>query len=392
MLTLKGPQYDIVSFARRHREVTRPVLASRLGLSLPTVSLSVRSLIKDKLLLKEGLLESSGGRRAEILRINPDFMDGIGLRVSMAGVIGVVADLGGNVVAKSRLDWRGDPSKDDILNALYQATSELLKSGRRKPVGVGVGITGLVSQADGVSLRFPYVEDWKDMPVRSLLEQRFNLPVSMDNDVKASTLAELRFGEGRTAENFLYVFVGKGIGLGIVLDGKVYHGASGNAGELGHLAVKADGSLCHCGNYGCLETLAGPPAIVHQVKEAIARGASSSACPEPGAAVTIERVLAAAENGDRLAGNVVEKAAEHIGLALANMANLLDPQMIVLGGLLSTAPKNLIDTIKRVFDSRVLPSIAPTVELKVSSLGDMSGALGAADMVFENHIRSLRTE
>lgn len=391
MLELKGPQFDIVTFARRHKEVTRPILAQRLGLSLPTVSLSVRALIKERILLRDGYLDSSGGRRAEILRVNPDFMEGIGLRVSMSGVTGVVADLGGNVIHRTRHNWPGPLSKSAILEALFDTTGQLLDRLKRKPAGIGIGITGLVHKASGVSLRFPYVDDWRDIPIKSLIEERFGVPVCVDNDVKASTLAELRFGEGRHVENFIYVYVGKGIGLGIVLDGHVYHGASGNAGELGHMVVEPGGSLCHCGNYGCLETLAGPPAIVHQVKEAIERGAASSASRDfPN--LTIEGVLAAADAGDRLAANVVAKAAEHMGLALANMANLFDPQMIVLGGLLSEAPRGLIDTIKRVFDSRVLPSIAPTVEVKVSSLGDVSGALGAADMVFESCIRDLKTE
>lgn len=392
MLSLKGPQYDIVSFARGRKDVTRPILAGELALSLPTVSLAVRPLIDSDVLLRDGFLESSGGRRAEVLRINPDFLDAIGLWVSMSGIIGVVADLGGNIVSEKRLNWDDDPSKDDILDGLFSIADSLRSDTDRSPVGIGVGITGNVSQAEGISVRFPNVDDWSDIPVRALLEERMGLPVWIDNDVKASTFAELRFGEGQAAKNFLYVFIGKGIGLGMVFDGRLYHGASGSAGELGHLAIDSDGALCHCGNYGCLETVAGPPAIVRQVKEAIDRGAVSAARGENGSEVTIASVLAAAENGDRVAQSVVEKAAERIGLALANTANLFDPEMIVLGGLLSSAYGGLIDTIRRVFSAQVLPNVASSTELKVSSLGDVSGALGAADMVFENYIRSLKRD
>lgn len=377
---------------RRSGSVTRPVLAERLGLSLPTVSVAVRELLRVGILSRNGYLESSGGRRAAVLTMNPGFLRSVGLSVSMSGVRGVIADLSGTVLKEERFDWEGELSREIIMAALYEVTARLLDSEEALPTGIGVGITGLVGRRDGVSLRFPHVDDWSNVPLATLLGERFGPEVYVDNDVNAATIAELRFGKGRGVENFLYVFVGKGIGLGIVVNGSLYRGASGNAGEIGHVSVSDQGLLCHCGNYGCLETVAGPEAIVKDVRQAISSGAVSSVDLNGHGDVTIDAVLEAAEAGDRLAENVVVRAAGHLGRMIANMANLFDPQLIILGGLLSKGSARVMENIKSVFDSRVLANIAPTVALDVSELGDVSAALGAADVVFDNYIRNLPTK
>ncbi|MCD6404927.1 MAG: ROK family protein [Planctomycetes bacterium] len=390
MFSLLPRQYEIVEFTRRAAHVTRPLLARRLSLSLPTVSVAVRGLVDAGILSEDGYVESSGGRRARILTMNPGFVRSVGLSVNMSGVCGIVADLGGAPLAQERFEWGTEASRDTILSSLYEVTDALLAAADEPPAGIGVGITGLVQREDGVSLRFPHVEDWKEVPVAALLSERFSLPVYVDNDVNASTMAEISFGKGRGVDDFLYVFVGKGIGLGIVVDAHLYRGFSGNAGELGHVSATDGGVLCHCGNYGCLETVAGPEAIVREVQQAIAGAALSTVETAEDGTVRIGAVLQAAEAGDRLCENVVVRAAEHMGRMIANMANLFDPQVVILGGLLSGGSSRMMETIRRVFDSRVLPHIAPTVELQVSELGEVSGALGAADVVFENYFEDLR--
>ncbi len=388
MAHLQGHQYEVLEFTRCHSDVTRPLLADSLRLSLPTVSVVVRELLDAGILAEDGYLKSSGGRRASVLKVNGDFATAIGVAVSMVGVRAVLANAAGEVLGETRREWTGPLSRDSVLEGIFEAISSLPESADR-PAGIGVGISGLVKRREGVSIRFPYVEDWVDVPLASLLHERFGLDAFLDNDVNASTLAELRFGKGRGVQDFLYAYVGKGIGLGIVVGGKLYRGASGNAGELGHMAFGADRLLCHCGNYGCLETVAGPEAIVSEVAQALAGGAISSLETDAGS-VSIEGILKAAEEGDRLCENVVAKAAEHIGRMTGSMANLFDPELVVLGGLLAKAPARMIETLTRVFESRVLPSIAPTVRLEVSELGDVAGALGAADVVFQNHLNALR--
>lgn len=389
MQSLHRRQLEIVKFARSNTPVTRPVLSDALGLSLPTVSVAVRELLEAEVFVEDGYLKSSGGRRARVLTLNPDFLHSLGLSVSMSGVRGVIADLSGGVVAEGYSEWGVAPTREIVLETLFRVATELIESAPRAPAGIGIGISGLVRRADGVSIRFPHIEDWRDVPVASLVEERFRLETFLDNDVNASTLAELRFGAGRGLENFLYAFIGRGIGLGIVVNGRLYRGASGNAGELGHLAMGPDGLLCHCGNYGCLETVAGPEAVVSEVRQAIESAAISSIAPDETGAVSIMSVFDAAEAGDRLAENVVTRAAEHLGRMLANMANLFDPELIILGGLLAKASESTQATIRRVFEARVLPAIAPGVALRVSELGDTAGALGAADVVFQNSISAL---
>jgi len=388
MQDLQKRHFEIMEFARSHTAVTRPVLADRLGVSLPTVSVAVRELLDAEVLVEDGYLKSSGGRRARVLRLNPDFLHSLGLSVSVSGVRGVLADLSGRIIEERYSEWEAGATRDAVLETLFAVTGALLEAAVREPAGIGCGISGLVRRMDGVSMRFPHVEDWREVPVGAMLEERFGLEAFLDNDVNASTLAELRFGSGRGLENFLYAFIGRGIGLGIVVNGRLYRGASGNAGELGHLAMGPDGVLCHCGNYGCLETVAGPEAVLAEVRQALDSGAVSSI--DAGGEINIMSVLAAAEAGDRLAENVIGRAAEHLGRMFANMANLFDPEVIIVGGLLTRASDKIMAALRRVFDSRVLPSIAPTVELKVSPLGDTAGALGAADVVFQNRISAMK--
>ncbi len=380
---------EIIEYTRSHKPVTRPLLAERLSASLPTISVAVRELLESEILVEDGYLKSSGGRRASLLELNPDFLHSLGLSVGMSGVRGVIADLSGRVIKERSLYFEVAPTRQDVLDALVGMTGFLLDGAERIPEGIGCGISGLVRQRDGVSIRFPYIDDWRDVPVAAILKEHFGLDAFVENDVNACTLAELRFGAGRGLHNFLYAFIGRGIGLGIVVGGDLYRGAGGNAGELGHIALCSDGLLCQCGNYGCLETVAGPESVVSQVRKAIESGAVSSIETGPGGEVAFMSVLEAAEAGDRLAENVVSRAAEHLGSALANMANLFDPEVIILGGLLANASDRILDTLRRVFDSGVLPSIAPDIELVVSRLGEVSGALGAAEVVFQNRLSAL---
>lgn len=388
MQKLHAKDYEVVEFTRCNREVTRPALAANLGLSLPTVSVLVRRLLDAGFLAEDGYLKSSGGRRARVLTVNPELATAVGVSVSMWGVRSVLANIVGTTLAEAEEQWIGPLSREKVLKSISAAVSAVLPAEGRL-AGVGVGISGLVRRDDGVSVRFPHVEDWADVPLAAILREEFATRVFIDNDVDAATIAELRSGKGRGLSNFLYLYVGKGIGLGIVIGGKVYRGASGNAGELGHVALGAEGVLCHCGNYGCLETVAGPEAIVAEVTQALASGALSAVEVVDGG-VSMSAVFKAADSGDRLCENVVAKAAEHIGRMVGNMANLFDPEMVILGGLLARAPRRIMETIGRVFESRLLASIAATVKLEVSDLGDVASALGAADVVFENHMSALK--
>jgi glucokinase len=248
-----------------------------------------------------------------------------------------------------------------------------------------VGISGLVSAETGVSVKFPRSEKWVGVPLGRILSDRLGVPAWVANDVQAATLGELRYGEGREVDSFVYLHLGEGIALGLVVRGELYQGARGNVGELGHSIVQAEGPICYCGNYGCLESLASPAAIVRQTREAITgAGVESQVLALAGGdlgGICIERVLQAAEAGDRLASNLVEKAAGYIGLSVANLVNVLSPERLILAGAMVERGGPLLEAVTRSFRSLVMPGLRNVTELRKSSLGGEAAVLGAAALV-----------
>jgi predicted NBD/HSP70 family sugar kinase len=250
-----------------------------------------------------------------------------------------------------------------------------------------VGISGLVDRKNGVSVRFPWAEHWDNVPVGRLLSERFGLPVQVENDVQAATLAHLRFGAGRGVRHFLYLHIGQGIRLGIVADGKLYSGASGKAGEVGHVVVTPEGPVCYCGNYGCLESLAGPSAMVGQAREAIAKGVESAILTLAGGQaekIDFKAVLEAASQGDRLAGNLVEKSGQHIGQVLANLANVLEPELVIAGGIGTELLKPLVEVITTKFRTVAMPGVRDRVRVVGSEFERFPCSLGAGTLVLED--------
>jgi glucokinase len=226
------------------------------------------------------------------------------------------------------------------------------------------------------------------VPLGRILSDELGVPVWVANDVQAATLGELRYGEGREVDSFVYLHLGEGIALGLVTSGQIYQGAHGNVGELGHSIVQAGGTICYCGNYGCLESLASPAAIVRQTREAITgAGVESQILALAGgdpAGICVEHVLQAAEAGDRLASNLVERAAGYIGLSVANLVNVLSPGRIILAGAMVERGGPLLEAVTRSFRSLVMPGLRNVTELRQSALGGGACVLGAAALVSDS--------
>jgi len=384
---------------RSGQAVSRPQLAGALEISLPTASAIIADLVSAGLALSAGRAESTGGRPALMVRLNPEAAYTVGVSISQMEINGVATDLAGNI--KARLDNAVSLAgkRKHIEPVLFKAIESLLshRDLARRPVGIAVAISGIVDAERGVSKSLPFASDWYDVPLGEILSERFGLPVDVWNDVQAATLAELYFGTGQQHDHFLYLHIGRGIGLGVVAGGDLLRGSLGYAGELGHSVVDPKGPICYCGNYGCLESLASPPAIVAGAAEAIQRGVQSVLANRlggAGAQLTIDEVFEAAKKGDRLASNLLTSAGEYLGMAVANAANMLNPQVVVLGGILadydrfgSPRASVLIDAVARAFYSRLLPVLAQNTKLVVSNLGRHASALGAAAVAGDSFLR-----
>jgi len=249
------------------------------------------------------------------------------------------------------------------------------------PEGVGIGIPGLVDLRAGVTKFFPnFPTQWRDVPVKEILEPVINHPVYLLNDVRTATLGELTFGHGKgKALTMVFFALGTGVGGGIVVDGKLRLGPMGAAGEIGHQTILPGGPLCGCGNRGCLETLASGPAITAAGVRLMKSGMAPRLHEITGgdaSSVNPETVAAAAEQGDENVRDEIIQAAEFLGIGVANMVTTLHPDLVVLGGGVAQMGEILFDTVRATMLKRVGMFPPDEVQIKPSKLGDKAGTLG----------------
>jgi glucokinase len=227
----------------------------------------------------------------------------------------------------------------------------------------------------------PNLPGWHDVPLAELIREEFGLPTRLENDANAAALAEHRFGAGQGSDHMIYVTVSTGIGGGFILGGKLYAGATGAAAEIGHTTVLASGPLCGCGNRGCLEALAAGSAIAREARERVRRGVptliAELSCGDP-ENISAKLVAGAADQGDWEANAILDQAMAYLGLGMANLVNLLNPQLLVIGGGLTKMGERLFEPVRRAIDLRSFATAARAVELRQAQLGDDVGLLGAA--------------
>ena len=237
---------ELLRMARKHGSISRPEIARALGVSLPTATTLVKRLMACGVLVGHGQKPSEGGRPAGLLRVNPDHLYAVGIECSLIKVEAVLVNLAGEVLSRRKTDPVDSPQPECVVEAICRMADAVIADCPDKaPGGMGVGISGLVDADEGKSVRFPGTGPLDEIPVRDSLNRRYALPVFVANDVQATTLAHLRYGIGRNVRNFIYLHIGHGIRLGIVTEGKLYEGATGKAGELGHVTVVSDLSLIH---------------------------------------------------------------------------------------------------------------------------------------------------
>lgn len=259
----------------------------------------------------------------------------------------------------------------------------------RKIQGVGVGVPGPMNPKTGRVERSPHLGGWEGFPLRSFLEKRLKLPVLITNDANAAALGEKVFGEGRNAKNFVYLTISTGIGGGIVLDGKLLAGSSFGAGEIGHTIVVPGGVRCGCGHRGCLEAYASGTAIAAFVRAEVQSGRKTKVIrlAGPSRRITAEGVAEAAAQGDRLALRAFHRAGYFLGVGLANLINLLNPEKLILGGSVMKSSRFLWPSMMSSVRENAWPSLYRTCRIVKTSLGDEVGDLGALALVFSRPLK-----
>lgn len=370
---------------------TRIDLARTTGLSPATITALVKELMAAGLVRESEALESMGGRRPVLLEFNPDARRAVGLSISQKRIQAAVVNLDGTI-----LQFRERPLDSTFVDRVMEELVDLTRTVVREAqvewdrvAGVGVAVPGTVDSGEGTVL-LSTVMGWRELPLGRMLTQALAKPVRVQRNGNAAALAEAYFGRSEVQTDLLYLNLSTGIGAGIVLQGSLYAGLAGRAGEAGHMVLDPNGPVCLCGNRGCLEALASGPAIAARAAEAARAGQSPRllelAKGEP-AALTAREVAQAAREGDPVAVALLEQTGRWIGLAIAGLVNLLDIRAVALGGGLSQAGEVLLQPIVKSAREAVLPFEGTPLTIWPSALWPRAGVIGAATLVIEEVLR-----
>jgi glucokinase-like ROK family protein len=390
----------ILNSLRESAPLSRAQLATRTGLNKTTVSSLVRELIERQFVREIGCGQSSGGRPAMMLEINPRAGGIIGVEIGVDFILVILTDFTAQVLWRWQEEITPGQTPESILSQAIAATerasahyeTRFAAQGHGPLLGIGVGIPGLVDLDTGTVIFAPNL-DWHDVPARDRFAEAFDVPVFVDNDANASALGEHYFGVAQQVHDFVYLAAGVGLGGGVVVNGQIYRGIGGYAGEIGHMTIIADGELCNCGNRGCWETLVRPPAIVRKVREAIENGRPSlvsQLMEDDLRYLSIPLIARAAAAKDELACEVLDKTGEYLGVGIANLINALDPEMVVFGGVLSFAGEYLLPVVEATIRQRAVARPRGLPQVKVSAHGFDACVMGCVGLVLHDILREPR--
>lgn len=364
------------------RRITRADIARRAELSRSTVSEIVDDLIASGLVTEAGEGASRGGRRPIVLEFRDDACSILGIDIGASHVSVALTDLRGRVLAWQHRSYpaRTDPAGTGrLMMQLCDACLTDAGVRRTRLLGIGIAVPSPVDPRDPERLSSVALPSWGGRLDLGMLRARFQVPVLVDNDANLGALAEHWWGGARQMDDFVYIKVATGIGSGHFVNGQIYRGSSGVAGEMGHVAIDPRGAPCNCGNRGCLQTYIGSQALVARAVSLTPQyPASVLAGPaEP----TIEQIHDAALADDPLALHVVREAAEYLGIAIAGMVNLMNPAAVIIGGGIARLRDRILGPLRETVLRRTFVAAAAASEIRTSELGPQDVAIGAATLV-----------
>ncbi len=360
--------------------ISRAELARQMLLTRAAIS----SIIDD--LKEQGLVDeietgpTTGGRRPILLSINPHFGYVVGIDMGATHLGLVVTDFSAHVLEETEHPFSVADGPDKCLEQIHHHLADLLsrlKLSAEQITTIGMGVPGPVVADTGEVSAPPIMPGWDEYPIRTHLEELWHVPVSIGNDAEFGALGEWAYGAGRRENNLAYIKVGTGVGAGLLLDGHIYRGTTGCAGEIGHITIQEDGPLCTCGNHGCLEAMAGGSAIARNARDAIVAGKRTQLSAIRAENILAVNVAAAAQRGDLVAQEIITEAGEHLGIAIASLVNLFNPSMVVIGGGVSQIGDLLLDPIRKTVKERSLNSASKVVRITSAVLGRRASSIGA---------------
>jgi len=381
----------VLDLVRRFGPLSKSELASRSSLAVSSVLNIVTSLSRSGLVRIVGLGPSTGGRPPVLIELVPGARYALGVNIRITAVEAVLLSLIGDIVAETTLPLQGAGDPESVVTTVVEAVAQVLQLACVDParvLGAGIGCPGPVKDGrvvvGALSLR-----RWENVPLAEILERKLGLPVTLENDANLGALAEYRHGAGAGdghGESLVYVYVDHGIGQGIVIDGKLYRGMDGMAGELGHMVIDVDGPQCRCGAHGCLEALASVGSVIRRTAVAAKLGGATSLADRFAGdwdAVSFAAVSEAASNGDPVARAAIDEAVSYLAVGISNVMRQFRPRMVVLAGELFDQGYRVFDRLTNTLNGRPpFYGSSPSLVL-MGLLGPRAPSIGAATLVLE---------
>lgn len=378
----------------RNDGISRVRLAELTQLSNTTITNLINELLKQGVVAEDGRrrprLRRGAGRPQTALRLVPESRMVVAVHFDVDQVNVAVT----NLRAQPLITLSAEHPAERPLEVALADTARLVRQAidqsgvlPERIIGVGVGASGLVDQERGMNVVAPNL-GWRDVPLRDWLSAKLRLPVIVENNVRAMAMGEVLFGSGQNSHALAFVYARVGVGAGFVVGGEIYRGSGAGAGEIGHMTIVPDGGMaCRCGNTGCLETLVSEPAIVRAARDLAIQNSRSLLAEmlRDGQGTLIERILAAARAGDPIACSLLESRARYMGIALANIINILNPEQIVMGGLFAQAQDLLMPTVEATMRERAFANLGDRVDLHVTPFGYHAGVIGAAAVALQQY-------
>ncbi|MFS0704719.1 ROK family protein [Cellulomonas sp. 179-A 9B4 NHS] len=374
----------ILDVIRAAGTISRVELTRATGLTAATVSTVVRRLLDEGLVVEAGRAESTGGKPRMLLRLDPYARYAVGVHLDHAGITYVIANLGGAVVARWRRPGAGaDDPRDVVARIAAEVAATLARTGIDPALVLGVGVVspGPISTSTGMTLTPPVMQHWAEFPLAAAIGDATGLPVLLDNDATAAAVGEYWSGGVATGAACATLYMGTGIGAGIVVDGTVYRGRSSNAGEIGHVCVALDGPACWCGSRGCVEAFAGPAAVVAQA------AAAGVDLPGRGVSEDFAALARAAARGDAEPMRLLRASAEYLGVAAQTLANVLDLDLVVLTGpSFALAGSLYLPAVQERLARGFFARGAHPVRVTISTHASEAAAVGGAALVLQSEL------
>lgn len=371
----------ILNKIRTQGPISRAQIAKETKLTPPTVGSIVKELLEQELIKESQLGESQGGRKPTMLVLHTEAFHIIGVDVGPVDIQYIITNLAGEVVTESKVEIKESLTNERFLEILTDGIQQLIQQhSTLSYIGIGVAMHGIVNAKDGISLFAPNLH-LRNIPIKAHLEEHFDMDVKVENDAKAFALGEAWFSDDIAHTSMIAVNIGRGIGAGLVSEGKLFNGENGIAGEIGHMMIERNGKICSCGNEGCLQTIASGPAIAEMAKEKINAGEVTVLrdwIKQSSDEITAEMVHKAAVMNDRLAIEILEEVGVCLGIAFTNIIHTFNPAKIIIGGGVARAGEFLLNPIRRTIAERAISEKAkqtPVIQSKLDAYGSSYGAV-----------------